>query len=130
MIALFKVHAHNVDSDRANSLVALAYAINSQEDLPLPHLPVDNLSNAAKIWVCLIVCLTYLFMIVFFVRIIFEKPKIIRVNKKFSECQSSPGFRRGVPNVVSDKHDSEGRTVEAGRDVPEQIWSQVQQRRV
>ncbi|CAJ0583659.1 unnamed protein product, partial [Mesorhabditis spiculigera] len=48
--ALFKGIAASVDADRADSLISLAYGLNAQDQLSLPHFPIDNLLRAAGIW--------------------------------------------------------------------------------
>ncbi|CAJ0945171.1 unnamed protein product, partial [Mesorhabditis belari] len=50
MTSLFKAMSPSVDGDRVNSLVSLAYALNSQDQLTLPSFPIDNLLKIARIW--------------------------------------------------------------------------------
>lgn len=43
--------APDVIPERIKNLVSLAYAVNSQSELRLPLIPVDNLQHVMKIWV-------------------------------------------------------------------------------
>jgi von Willebrand factor A domain-containing protein 8 len=58
MSSLCEFLASNVGVDRLNTLLALAYGINSQKAensaISLPLVPIDNLLKAVQVWVCVL----------------------------------------------------------------------------